>query len=652
MTITRRIFFAGAIAAIFVVLLGTVAMVSLNILLASFRERSEQRIMLLRLGDALDVIQDAETAQRGFLLTGNEMYLEPYANASSKLTEAFLGIRSANHQKPIVPIIDAFEERASSRLFQIEKSLEIARGQGLDAARAFVGSGVGRKIMDEARAKAATLVEEHRRNAESANTRAEVLSGRVWIGLMITIPVAALVIIGSALAIGVNLATPIREMARSASRITRGELETPFTTLTNRQDEVGELSSALELMRAALIEDHQLLLARNSSLSALNNRLEDVTRAKSEFLAMMSHEVRTPLNGLLGYSDLLAETHLDPTQEAHLETIRNSGRSLLRILNDILDFSKIEAGKLEIEHEPFDPARVVAETCKLFSPRAAENGTVISWRIDESLPPLVRGDATRLRQVLSNLISNSVKFTRAGTVIVTAQSMMPGKQLEFSVSDTGIGIPKDKLDSLFQSFEQLDASTARRYGGTGLGLAICRRLCELMGGAIRANPNTTVGSEFIFTIEVDPASALDEALTDPSPPAEVDLSGCGLEALRVVIAEDNPVNASLLLHHLVRHQIRAEVVTNGKDAVELAASADLIFMDMQMPLMGGVEATQTIRAAEAGTMRHTFIVAVTAETMPDDIARCTTVGMDAFIPKPFRPRDLDRALSTFCSRRK
>jgi signal transduction histidine kinase len=651
MTITRKIFLAGTAAAIFIAILGIVAVSSLDLLLASFRERSEQRAMLFRLSEALDVLQDAETAQRGFLITGNPKYLESYVGASEKLAAAFQGIRAVNSRSSNIPLIDGFEAAATTKLALIDESLTIEKNQGLDAARAFVSQGRGKKTMDEARAKSALLIQEHRSSAEAASAKAESLSRKLRTGLLIAIPLTVLVVFAVAFLLGTNLASPIRAMAKSASLITKGELATAFPALPNRRDEVGELSRALELMRTALIEDHDLLLARNSSLSALNNRLEEVTRAKSEFLAMMSHEVRTPLNGLLGYSDLLSETPLDSTQRAHLETIRNSGRSLLRILNDILDFSKIEAGKLEIEHEPFDPSRVVAETCNLFRPRAAENGTSISWHLTDSMPTLVRGDATRLRQVLSNLISNSVKFTRSGQVTVTGQPTPDGLMLEFSVSDTGIGIPRDKMESLFRSFDQLDASTSRKYGGTGLGLAICRRLCELMGGTIRVNPNPAVGSEFLFTIAVGKATDVDLALAEPSE-SMVDLASHDLSALRVLIAEDNPVNASLLRHHLLRHHIPSNVVTNGLAAVEVATSVDVIFMDMQMPLMDGVEATKTIRAAEAGSDRHISIVAVTAEIMPEDIAICFAAGMDAFLPKPFRPRDLDRVLSEICLKRR
>jgi signal transduction histidine kinase len=547
----------------------------------------------------------------------------------------------------VTPSIDTFDSVANAKLILIEESLQIAKIQGLEAARAFVGGGRGKALMDEARAKASELVTIHRQVAELANDQAERLSARIRTGLLVAVPIAMILFVLAAYLIGTNLAQPVRAMAKAAVHITHGELETPFPKIKDRKDEIGELSSALEMMRLALIEDHGLLLARNVTLSALNNRLEEVTRAKSEFLAMMSHEVRTPLNGILGYSDLLAGTELNTEQSEHLETIRNSGKSLLRILNDILDFSKIEAGKLDIESLPFDPARVVVDICKLFAPRAAENGTTITWNFPRALPPAVCGDATRLRQVLSNLISNSIKFTRAGTITVSASSSDDGKTLAFSVADNGIGIPKEKLSSLFQSFDQLNISTARKYGGTGLGLAICRRLCELMGGSIDVNPDVTVGSEFVCTISVGEASTADLIKLNAAASATNEIKDFDFSPLRFLVAEDNPVNASLLRHHLRKYGIDAVVVTDGQAAT--TATADVIFMDVQMPVMSGIEAATIIRAKENTGARRAYIIAVTAETMPEEIASCREAGMDDFLQKPFRPSDLESALAKFCA---
>ncbi len=647
MTITRKIFVSALVSAIFAGVVGCVAVLSLDALLGSYRQRAEQRMMLLHLGEALDVLQDAETAQRGYLITGDAAYLEPSKNAASRLKDAFTAIRESTPDFEVSPSIDAFDSVATAKLTIIEESLRIAETQGLEAARAFVGVGRGRILMDEARAKASELVAIHRQVAELANAQAERLSAQIRTGLLVAVPIAMIVFLLAAYLIGTNLAQPVRAMAKAAVQITHGELETPFPKIQSRKDEIGELATALELMRLALIEDHGLLLARNVTLSALNNRLEEVTRAKSEFLAMMSHEVRTPLNGILGYSDLLAGTELNTAQSEHLETIRNSGKSLLRILNDILDFSKIEAGKLDIESEAFDPGRVVLEICKLFAPRAAENGTSISWNLPHALPPAVCGDATRLRQVLSNLVSNSIKFTRAGTITVSASSSDDGKTLTFSVADNGIGIPEEKLPSLFQSFDQLDVSTARKYGGTGLGLAICRRLCELMGGSIHINPDVKVGSEFVFTISVGEASTADLAKINAVAPAATDVKDFDFSPLRFLIAEDNPVNASLLRHHLRRYGIEVAVVTDGQAAT--AAAADLIFMDVQMPVMNGIEATTIIRSKENTGTPRTYIIAVTAETMPEEMASCREAGMDDFLQKPFRPSDLESALAKFCA---
>jgi len=427
-----------------------------------------------------------------------------------------------------------------------------------------------------------------------------------------------------------------------------------------------------EAMRA-LRESQQQLMASNTSLISLNQKLEEATKAKSEFLAMMSHEVRTPLNGVLGFSDLLLESDITPLQRSYVETISTSGRALLTVLNDILDFSKIEAGKLELESEAFDLTRCVRSMCELFEPRAKENGTTISFHIDESLPKGVIGDEIRVQQVLGNLISNAVKFTKDGSITVTVQ---PGKErelhgrrgapsdasphdggviLRFSVRDTGAGIPPDKQGLLFRSFSQLSVSQARTHGGTGLGLAICRKLTQLMGGDIWFHAPEGEGSEFIFAVQVSPA--LDAPINERRANTAAGEAGLDMDRLhhaRVLVAEDNKVNAMLILALLNKHGIRAQHVKNGLLACEASqkdGGFDLIFMDVQMPELDGIEATQRIRALEAGeSKRPSYIVALTAEAMAGDREKCEAVGMDDYLSKPLRPTELIAALQRFTSK--
>lgn len=423
-----------------------------------------------------------------------------------------------------------------------------------------------------------------------------------------------------------------------------------------------------EAMRALRESQHELLDS-NTALISLNQKLEIATRAKSEFLAMMSHEIRTPLNGVLGFSDLLADTTLTEEQHNWVETIRSSGRSLLTVINDILDFSKIEAGKLTIEAEPFEVARCVREACEIFLVNARDNATTLEWQIDPTVAPVVMGDPMRLRQVISNLVSNAVKFTRSGEIHVRATVGQASELsratekffsaahdgsffLRISVSDSGIGIPPDKIPQLFKTFDQLDPSTARKFGGSGLGLTICRRLCQLMGGEIWVNPTRERGTEFIFMVRLSPASSQAGA-PNPLETSESEAVSACLANSRVVIAEDNKVNAALISTMLKKFGVTATRVLNGSEAVEIALSAtpvDLFFMDVQMPELDGHEATRVIRRYEAESGRpHAYIIALTAEAMQGDVERCLAAGMDAYLAKPLKSSELAAALAKYCS---
>lgn len=421
-----------------------------------------------------------------------------------------------------------------------------------------------------------------------------------------------------------------------------------------------------EAMRA-LRESERQLMATNASLLELNRKLEEATKAKSEFLAMMSHEVRTPLNGVLGFTDLLLESELAPEQRLLVETIGASGKALLAVLNDILDFSKIEAGRLDLEMAPLDLSRCIRHMCELFQPRAREHGTEIIHTIDPSLPTWIVSDETRLQQVLGNLVSNAVKFTRDGRIAIiarpgsieelSARGERPptgdGPFLRVSVRDTGMGVPPDKQAQLFRKFDQLDTSRARTHGGTGLGLAICRKLSQLMGGDIWfQQPEGGPGSEFVFMIRAEaaastPTGAISLASTLPAPDRK------HLESARVLVAEDNAVNARLILTLLEKQGVRARRVENGARACETTAAEafDLVFMDVQMPEMDGIEATRAIRKREtAEGRRASYIVALTAEAMSGDREKCRAAGMDDYLAKPLRPADLAATLQRFCAR--
>ncbi|MFZ5669193.1 MAG: ATP-binding protein [Pseudomonadota bacterium] len=366
---------------------------------------------------------------------------------------------------------------------------------------------------------------------------------------------------------------------------------------------------------------------------------EAANAAKSAFLATMSHEIRTPLNGVLGMTQAIAADTLSPIQRERLDVIRQSGEALLAILNDILDLSKIEAGKLELEEIAFDLGEVARGAHSAFTALANKKG--VSFALDiEAGKGAYRGDPTRVRQILYNLVSNALKFTETGEIRVTAAR--EGGDLVLAVADTGVGIAPEVAARLFDSFSQADASTTRRFGGTGLGLAICRRLADLMGGSIGVE--SAVGRGSTFTVRL-PLERIGEERGQVQPPVP-DAPPPAL-SIRVLAAEDNSVN-QLVLKTLL-HQIGVEptLVGDGRAAVDAWATAawDVILMDVQMPVMDGPDAVREIRAREAASgRRRTPILALTANAMSHQIAEYLAAGMDGHVAKPIEVSRLIEAL--------
>ncbi|HTI85163.1 MAG TPA: ATP-binding protein, partial [Alphaproteobacteria bacterium] len=366
-------------------------------------------------------------------------------------------------------------------------------------------------------------------------------------------------------------------------------------------------------------------------------KAEEATRAKSDFLANMSHEIRTPMNGILGFADLLLDSDLGQTQRRHATLLKEAGTSLLAIINDILDLSKIEAGKIELESVSFSPKELVEGALAIVRPAAMGKDLELMADLQPDLPAWVSGDPTRLRQILLNLLGNAIKFTERGSVMLKV-SREPGDVLtRFDVTDTGIGIPADRLSQLFQSFAQGDRSITRRFGGTGLGLAICKRLAAAMGGAIGVESVPQQGSTFWFTAQLAAA---------PSPGAAQSVrSAAPTRSARILVAEDVAMNQVLIEALLQKFGHQVTIVNNGREAVETVrhGTFDLILMDMEMPVMDGPTATRAIRAL-GGRLRTIPIVALSANAMDTEIARCRAAGMNAHVAKPIHQATLLRTL--------
>lgn len=468
-----------------------------------------------------------------------------------------------------------------------------------------------------------------------------------------------------------------RDHGETEQRWKRAEIEL-ISTNSDLIEQASELTKgrkfALSMMEDADNAREELEVTNER----LNQMIEQATRAthaadsanraKSDFLATISHEIRTPLNGIIGFVEMLDETRLNEEQDDFLIRIKSSSEALMSLINDVLDFSKVESGHLNLELRDFSILPMINSLNSMFLSQAKEKGLSLKISVDESVPRKIRGDETRLRQILLNLLSNAIKFTKSGEVSLhvsthSIDSESNFVELEFEVRDTGIGMSPEEISRLFMPFSQGDSSTTRKYGGTGLGLAICKSLSEAMGGKVWATSVLREGSSFFSRVRVDIVEMRDaHALSSESENAKVISSGTinnKVESdkpadslpLKIAVAEDNMANQRVIMIMLRRLGWESEFAENGRELLDLVRNKDydLIFMDVQMPLMDGLEATRRLRAGDAGEgLKDVKIIALTANALSGDEARCLESGMNAYMTKPLKLRTLKQAIMSLC----
>ncbi len=597
------------------------------------------------LAESRDILAEAlsaESTARGYLASGNPGFLDLHQTSRRRLSEGFDRILALTADDPV----QQEHIRHAVRLLREEIAAfdSQLRNQAGDAERAVDTS---HRRIDTLRAEVAEFETEELRLLEQR--RSETLRQRDTLRLALwgfCLGGVLSAVLGSWLFTS-GVKHRLDRIAENAARFARRESDGP---VDRGRDTIGRLEETLIGATRATLEREQRLAETAAELERAKLAAEAAVKAKTEFVSTVSHEIRSPVNSLLGAAELLAGTPLNPAQQEYVRILESAGNNLLSVINQVLDHAKIEAGRLELETTPFDLDALLDRATGLMSAAVSKKGLELLSKRAPDTPRRLIGDPSRLQRVLINLISNAIKFTEVGLIAVKVERATVQGMLHFSVADTGIGIPREKQAAIFQKFAQAESSTTRQYGGTGLGLAIAKHIVELMGGRMWVESDEGAGSTFHFTAALPEAPALEPLPEAPAAAPEADGAGGEWPRVRVLLAEDSASSVSLIRAYLAGTGCDLEVAGDGEAALARLAERryDLVLMDVQMPKLDGYEAMRRLRERErAEGLPRTPIVAVTAHAFQEDVDNAIKAGADAQLTKPFRRESLLDAIELY-----
>jgi signal transduction histidine kinase/CheY-like chemotaxis protein len=612
---------------------------------------------IARAQELLNLVVDMETGQRGYLITGDPAFLEPYHLALDVWRQKIQTLETQVSDNPTqvgrLNRIDDIHKtwlKESGEKEILERNLVNKGEADMQSVVELTKQQTEKQLIDQIRREIARFIEIEEQlisvRVVKSDNSAKKTDYALLVGTLFSTLISLIVAAWASNRINRRLHT----LLEATNQVAAGHLDQGAATLElgsniNTEDEIAHLKQSFQKMTANLISNDSEMRAKNQELIAERTKAEAAVKAKGDFLSTMSHEIRTPMNGVLGISQIIASQTQEPETKENINIILESGHHLMTILNDILDFSKVQENKLELDFAPFHFTQVMQPVCSALKPLADEKG--IRLLIENNIPTHIQliGDCARLRQIMYNLGGNATKFTKEGHVSIQADLNRPNNQLIISVTDTGIGIPKDKHEQVFNSFEQADTSTTRQFGGTGLGLAIVKNLVNLMNGEIILTSAVGLGTKFQVSIPI----AWQEGKTGESTTQMTNTENLTCNSMNILLVEDNRINAIVAQGFCENLGHHVDLAENGKLAIERLETHqyDLILMDNHMPEMNGVEATHYIRDK---LKLNTLIFAYTADVFREAHDSFLNAGVDHVLTKPLQQESFFDALQQFSSR--